>query len=260
MAKKIGPKQEPDRPLTVRAAATEKLVRRRPSPCPGIHSEDLTASQFANITGIKIRKVGKYADDRPGDLQSGDISDEEEADESDNDDEDQYDDDHDEESDDEKKRNEDRRRPTSIHSVPSTESRAKLPRIWESDFWQPNSHEAQHHHHHHHNNNNHPTSSYGHAISLSSTSSNLLSSEGGFTVLSASTRGSSMSLSPPIETPYISLLRQNSAHEHSNNPSTFQRGRFEIVLGQDVDPTIAKPIITHENRCVEWKRKRSCTT
>ncbi|KAG0175233.1 hypothetical protein DFQ28_002093 [Apophysomyces sp. BC1034] len=236
-------KKENEKPLTVRAAATEKIVRRRPCPSPGIHSEDLTASQFANITGIKIKKVGKYADGF-FDLQ---------ADSSDDDDDDDDDDeeDKDEENDNGNDENEEPvvMTTTTIYSAPTSTSgsRAKLPRIWESNFWQRN------------NNNN---SRYCPATSFSSSSSNPLSSDGGFTLLStSSTEASTMSLSPPNnETPYISLLRHQSARERPTNPSIIQKGRFKIVIGQDDDLTIDKPIITPEKHCVEWKRKRSCTT
>ncbi|KAI8384622.1 uncharacterized protein BYT42DRAFT_563116 [Radiomyces spectabilis] len=119
---------------TVMAAATEKYVRHRPSsvhdPYPHSHSrqmltsEDLTASQFAILTGIKIKKIGKYQDP------SFYLENEDDSSDDDGDDDEELNDDH-------------LSLPMTIRSERNYASSSSLsshtmphkPRIWDSNFW-----------------------------------------------------------------------------------------------------------------------------
>ncbi|CAO3637069.1 unnamed protein product [Mucor hiemalis] len=94
---------------TVLAAATEKFIRHTPTEI-AIHSEDLTASQFANMTGIKTKRnsINSFTPDKYED---------EDDEDSDEDDRDYY------------------------YSTTSVSSSSKQPcqpimRIWDSHFWQ----------------------------------------------------------------------------------------------------------------------------
>lgn len=101
---------------TAMAAATEKFIRHSTPPTTNnsseiiIHSEDLTASQFANLTGIKTSYTQTYED-----------SEDDEEDEEDDDEEDEDDDDS-------------RDYYTSSLSSCHPKSTQSM-RIWDSHFW-----------------------------------------------------------------------------------------------------------------------------
>ncbi|KAI8083749.1 hypothetical protein BDF21DRAFT_416527 [Thamnidium elegans] len=105
---------------TAMAAATEKFIRHS-TPATSeilIHSEDLTASQFANLTGIKTKRASFYTS-TPGDMSV----DEDESDESDDDDE----------SDDEEENAHDFY--TASLSSSSHHKHQPAMKIWDSHFW-----------------------------------------------------------------------------------------------------------------------------
>lgn len=94
---------------TAMAAATEKFIRHS-TPATSeiiIHSEDLTASQFANLTGIKTKRASLYYTSTPGDMSV---------------DEDESDDD--EEDDD-----------FYTSSLSSSHKHQPAMKIWDSHFW-----------------------------------------------------------------------------------------------------------------------------
>ena len=59
---------------TAMAAATEKVIRHHTDPSEiVIHSEDLTASQFANMTGIKTKRNSIYSSSPPDFVEEDDM-------------------------------------------------------------------------------------------------------------------------------------------------------------------------------------------
>lgn len=242
---------------TVRAAATEKVVRHRPqsddssqgvalvSPAT-LSSEDLTASQFASLTGMKVRKLSgesdPYDDDDDEDAIDGPLTPNSTHHPSSdpNDDEDDEDD---------MSANYAFTNPTGLlvqhqnamlYQVPmarslSTQSeqrrRSHLPQIWDSAFWQEQT------------KNNKPGVNplpLRYYASTSSTSSNRPSSMG--------STFSSCSSAHSTERP---LTKANNV---------ILKGRFKIVVGQenaDDEENDEKPA---EPQVLEWRRKRACTT
>jgi hypothetical protein len=95
---------------TAMAAATEKFIRHS-TPATSeirIHSEDLTASQFANLTGIKTKRASFYTS-TPGDMSV----DEDESDEEDEED----------------------ARDFYTSSLSSSHKHQSAMKIWDSHFW-----------------------------------------------------------------------------------------------------------------------------
>ncbi|ORY96436.1 hypothetical protein BCR43DRAFT_491695 [Syncephalastrum racemosum] len=243
---------------TVRAAATEKVVRHRShpeDPSQGValvspatlSSEDLTASQFASLTGMKVRKLSGESDpydDEDEDAMDGPLTPDSTHHPSihPNDDNDEDDDDisinyaftnhtalpvqH---------------QNAMLYQVPmarslSTQSeqrrRSHLPQIWDSAFWQEQSKNAKP------ALNPLPLRYYA---STSSTSSNRPSSMGStFSSCSSAHSGTER----PIQKP--------------NN--VIHKGRFKIVVGQETADDEENDEKPAEPEVLEWRRKRACTT
>lgn len=217
----------PTTSATALAAATEKFIRHTPSEIV-IHSEDLTASQFANMTGIKTKRNSLYPSHYNSDRYEDD-DDEEELD-SDEDDEDSRD---------------------YYYSTTSVSSSSKQPyqpimRIWDSHFWQDGNAPAQHR-------KSLPVTSTELSAATAATagaSNRSMPSAASMGELStiASTKPTTALTSQP-------LCRHASEPGGNKVPSMIQKGRFKIVWGNDDEETL--PVVAPTSHCVEWKRKRA---
>lgn len=198
---------------TVMAAAKEKFIRHS-SPTSSdivIHSEDLTASQFANLTGInsKSKRNSIYSNQCSPDYDEEEMdSDEDEDDDEDSRDYYYY----------------------STASLPSSSNnnRQHQPatmRIWDSHFWQDNSHQRK----------SLPTNIPSITLTSATSMNNI-----------ATTSSKPLTSQP--------LSRHVSEPGGARVPSMIQKGRFKIVWGNDDD---TEPITAPESHCVEWKRKRA---
>ncbi|KAI7864487.1 hypothetical protein BDF14DRAFT_1833810 [Spinellus fusiger] len=160
----------------------------------------------------------------------------------------------------------------SSRSAQSSESRGRqnLLRIWDSDYWQysPHYHAS--------------TPTLGHLTSSLSTQiyptksrsdpvqpipihSSLCSEDSALSSVASmcsvrSSSGSTAATSYASDTPFLSHLRRQSTHDTSSQPqrptNVIQKGRFKIVLGYN-DGAGDAPVITLPEQVVEWKRKRA---
>ncbi|KAI8086604.1 uncharacterized protein BX664DRAFT_161293 [Halteromyces radiatus] len=229
---------------TVAAAATEKFIRR---PQATVQTEDLTASQFAFMAGIKIKrgrnhqdKIDDYSDFKLSNINmtNDDIHYEESDDDTDDDD----DDDDGMQPltlDDSQLRHLTTKVTNSQHgSVPcmTSYSSTRCP-IWDSRFWQRENQQKQKQHQKKKDIYEKPPSTTDKCSDVST--NDTLSS-------SASTLNTC----------------------HSNNlptkPRVILKGRFKIVMGDSKDEQLAseplvRTISTESSNVVEWRRKRTAT-
>ncbi|KAI8375964.1 uncharacterized protein BYT42DRAFT_546700 [Radiomyces spectabilis] len=203
-------------PTTI-AAATEKYVRHR-STQPTVKCEDLTAKEFAQLTGIKI--IQSHHDDI--------------------------------EDDDDSDQNGDSHLdihaatvgyPLTVHSsrtAMSSESRkpASLPRIWDSDFW-------------------HGSYRKSLPVSYVSSASNhtAISSVGSMSSSGSTAGASSTSHDTPFISHLRRRSIANDTNSMQRGTSIIRKGRFKIVLGPETGDT--PPPTPVFEQCVEWKRKRN---
>ncbi|KAL0078997.1 hypothetical protein J3Q64DRAFT_1697546 [Phycomyces blakesleeanus] len=247
-----------DNSPTALAAATEKVCHRHASST--IKCEDLTAKEFAQLTGIKIRTT----DDTSSNASYININD----DETENEDEEEayyataplttdlpinaY-----------------QFSVQSARSAQSSESRAKqsLLRIWDSDYWHHQSH-AITFHPAATNSRIHPTKSKSVPVQpipihSSACSDHTALSSVGSTFSAHSSSGSTEATSyTSHDTPFLSHIRRQStfaldptAKPQQRATNVIKKGRFQIVLGHDHDGT-DEQVIALPEQVVEWKRKR----
>ncbi|KAI9020946.1 hypothetical protein CLU79DRAFT_206022 [Phycomyces nitens] len=228
--------------VTANAAANEKYLRRSPSSAQfnGIHqricSEDLTASQFANITGIRIYQSGRCPDFSLSDQKICLATQHSQED--------------------------------SRHAVRFGPTRSRNLSIWDSDFWNQQQ-DSDQQRLELHDDKCHVPYEPQHATCQSHQSLNMnpnstislqRSISSGQTTYS-SLQSSNYTL-PVDETPFISSLRHKSTYER--RPSVVQKGRFKIELEiGNSDPTTTSDddsmVSFPESNVVEWKRKRTCS-
>ncbi|KAI9009919.1 hypothetical protein CLU79DRAFT_774507 [Phycomyces nitens] len=230
-----------DNSPTALAAATEKVCHRQASST--IKCEDLTAKEFAQLTGIKIRSTDDEYEDEEAYYATAPLTTDLPI-------------------------NAYQFSVQSARSAQSSESRAKqsLLRIWDSDFWQHQSHTI----------NFHPAVSRIHPtksksmpvqpipIHSSACSDHTALSSVGSTFSAHSSSGSTEATSyTSHDTPFLSHIRRQStfAIDPSAKPqqratNVIQKGRFKIVLGHDHDGT-DEQVIALPEQVVEWKRKRT---
>ncbi|CAO3594346.1 unnamed protein product [Absidia cylindrospora] len=256
---------------TVAAAATEKLIRR---PKATIQTEDLTASQFADMAGIKIKRGRNHQDTGQRSTQQQQLM---------------YDDDSDDDTDDDTEDDDTNdmhalsldhpqirhltTKATKTHhgSIPGMTScsTAQYHPIWDVRFWQQQQQQQRQQQQHdglddiHSGQQNNRTSTLTSPVgSIVSSSSDRYSDLS----LSATDTCISNSLSSTSLSSATCSSSSSSSSSSSPKPRVFHKGRFQIVLGGDED-TMKQPneplirTISSESKknVVEWHRKRTLT-
>ncbi|ORZ24315.1 hypothetical protein BCR42DRAFT_402669 [Absidia repens] len=249
---------------TVAAAATEKIIKR---PKATIQTEDLTASQFADMAGIKIKRGRNHQDTEqlgtPQQLMYDEDSDDDTGDDSDDTEDDDTDGMH-ALSLDHPQIRQLTTKATKMHhgSIPgmtsysTSLSTAQYHPIWDVRFWQQHNglgdiHSGQ-------NQDNKTSTPASPAESI------LSSSSGRHSGLSLSTTDTCISNSLS-STSLSSATCSSSSSSSAPKPRVFHKGRFQIVLGGDdttklsTEPLIRTISSESKKNVVEWHRKRTLT-
>lgn len=202
---------------TTRAAATEKILRHNSNTPVVVKCEDLTAKEFAQMAGIKIKTTDEMCDNNNNEdlLHLSNSSSNSSGDSS-----------YDEENvylttKTTNTFNHNHHQMTSISATLSTKS---CHQIWESDFWQCDN----------------KSSSSGTTTTVTKDDDKLTKTP------------STITTNNNNDTLFISQLRSSSTALN-----TIQKGRFKIVVGQDDCEPVNQPQQHHHHVVLEWKRKRS---
>ncbi|SAM07437.1 hypothetical protein [Absidia glauca] len=262
---------------TAAAAATEKLIRR---PHATIQTEDLTASQFAYMAGIKIKRGRNHQEEDNDALEPSMILGEfDETEEEDT--EDDYSDD--DESmmmmndivpvslDHRQRRQLTTRMGTTkmqqgsisgmtSWSYSSSTTTTRCPPIWDVRFWQQQQQQNQ---------QQQQQDQPGDSVQKENTTgggSLLRSSNSHYSDLSATETISTMdtSIANSISSTSLSSATSSASFSTATKPRVFHKGRFQIVLGGDTeDHCNGEPLVrttsSDSGNVVEWHRKRTLT-